>query len=581
MPISEPTSTLNNDSEFEVDPSRVPAVTPTEIPTEVPFKSTSFVSSVELPTDAPSLEIGSNSAAVTYTMPAAVSLVTSSYIPVKVSSANNEELSDLSECAAQPAVKTNGDALPAASNIHEDDFEARRIEGTFLNDFETNVNIKGEPVASTSNLEKDLVVEESDLRDFIETEAWRAEQRHVFVLSSSGKPVYSRHGSEDKLVTMFGVMQALVSIVEDSDDKIESIHFGKNVIVFQVRGPIILVAVSKKNDSVLFCNNQLTYVYNQIVSVLTLKQVTSIFERRQNYDLRRLLTGSERLIDHLLQFYETEPSIFMNGISCIPMPSAHRESVSSAIISACSKIKNLVFAVLVANNKLISLARKRGYSMSPSDLHLILNMVAASESLKTAESWTPICLPNFNADGFLYAHVSYMSDNCPACLLLLTVDQELFFQLSEAKMKITEKLVKNKSMTLINEVLKAPPSLWMSLHALGLSKIRHFIYKCRKTSNVVSSPMSPPYSNPEEANALFTKYQTLYTNMIDSNPQIHGLFQVSAEETVICLLTEKFEILVAVEPMVKKQLALDLITKLCQWVQSEEDRFFLSNVPYL
>lgn len=41
-------------------------------------------------------------------------------------------------------------------------------------------------------------------------------------------------------------------------------------------------------------------VYNQILSVLTLSHMTKIFEQRKNFDLRRLLAGSERLIDHLL-----------------------------------------------------------------------------------------------------------------------------------------------------------------------------------------------------------------------------------------------------------------------------------------
>uniref|UniRef100_A0A0A9VUN9 Vacuolar fusion protein MON1 homolog n=1 Tax=Lygus hesperus TaxID=30085 RepID=A0A0A9VUN9_LYGHE len=433
-------------------------------------------------------------------------------------------------------------------------------------------------------LDNDLVVSD-DLNDprglLMEHEDWRAKERHVFILSSSGKPVYSRYGSEDKMVTLFGVMQALVSIVEDSDDVMESIHFGKNVIVFQRRGPIILVAVSKKHDSVVFLNNQLTYVYNQIVSVLTLMQINRIFETRQNYDLRRLLSGSERLIDHLLQFHETEPSVFVGGISCIPMPPSQRESISSAIVSTCSKIKNLVFAVLVANNRLITLVRKKRYSMSPSDLHLILNMVASSESLKTAEIWTPICLPHFNANGFLHAHVSYLTEDTQACLLLLTVDQEIFFQLSEAKRKLTEKLKKNNSISVIDDVLRIPPSMWLSLHEIGVSKIRHFIYKCRRTNNVLSSPLQPPYDTPEDANKLFTKYQTAYYSMMESNPQVQGFYQDSAEESVICLIAEKFEILVALEPIMKKQAALDLITKLTQWIQKEEDKFFLSNIPYL
>ena len=41
------------------------------------------------------------------------------------------------------------------------------------------------------------------------------------MFSRSGKPVYSRYGSEESLVTKFGVMQALVSFYEDDDDVVK------------------------------------------------------------------------------------------------------------------------------------------------------------------------------------------------------------------------------------------------------------------------------------------------------------------------------------------------------------------------
>lgn len=69
---------------------------------------------------------------------------------------------------------------------------------------------------------------------------------------------------------------------------------------------------------------------------------------------------------------------------------------------------------------------------------LLFNLIDCSESFKTAESWTPICLPKFDSDGFLHAHVSYLSDDCQACLILLSVEKDVFFTLSDAKQKITE-----------------------------------------------------------------------------------------------------------------------------------------------
>ena len=40
--------------------------------------------------------------------------------------------------------------------------------------------------------------------------------------------------------------------------------------------------------------------------------------------------------------------------------------------------------------------------------------------------------------GFMQAHISYLSDDCQAWLLLITVDRDNFFELSEAKNRIVE-----------------------------------------------------------------------------------------------------------------------------------------------
>ena len=47
-----------------------------------------------------------------------------------------------------------------------------------------------------------------------------------------------------------GVMQALVSFVQDGNDMIRSIHAGDSTFVFILRGPLILVTVSKTLESV-------------------------------------------------------------------------------------------------------------------------------------------------------------------------------------------------------------------------------------------------------------------------------------------------------------------------------------------
>lgn len=58
-----------------------------------------------------------------------------------------------------------------------------------------------------------------------------------------------------------GVMQALVSFVQAGSDMIRSVHAGDTNFVFVVKGPLILVAVSKTLESVPQLTLQLTYVY--------------------------------------------------------------------------------------------------------------------------------------------------------------------------------------------------------------------------------------------------------------------------------------------------------------------------------
>lgn len=89
--------------------------------------------------------------------------------------------------------------------------------------------------------------------------------------------------------------------------------------------------------------------------------------------------------------------------------------------------------LLFADNKVVTLVRPKKHSVHPAgtfslmsaqemsptlekltltlDLHLLLNTVSSSALSSTLDSssWLPICLPKYNANGFLYAYVSFMS----------------------------------------------------------------------------------------------------------------------------------------------------------------------------
>ncbi|KAK9873814.1 hypothetical protein WA026_002172 [Henosepilachna vigintioctopunctata] len=419
-----------------------------------------------------------------------------------------------------------------------------------------------------------MSVDNEDHEDRIQDKKWALMDKHIFVLSLAGKPIYSRYGNEDKLAWLFGVMQTLVSFIQSNDDNLISISAGGINFVFSIKKPLILVAVSRKQESVQQLQNQLNYIYNQIASMLTTSKLIKIYEQRQNYDLRRLLTGVERLINHLLDFAEAEPAFLLGAVQCLSLSSSKRSNISSAIISSCSKIKNIVFAILLANNKLITLVRMKKYSLHPSDLHLIFNLVQSTESFKTVESWAPICLPRFDSSGFLYGYVSYLSEDCQACLLLLTVERDAFHTLKEAKQRIVEKLRRNNCLEAINESLAKPD---VNCAESGFLEVRHYLYKSKSTAQFYQPSVSPPYN--KYGQVLTDLYKRLHQGLHCSARPLKLFFERRANEAIFAWDTVGFELYIIFEPLVETGNVVAIITRLLNWMKEREDNLFHLQVP--
>lgn len=400
---------------------------------------------------------------------------------------------------------------------------------------------------------------------------WTLHKKHVFVFSEAGKPIYSRYGSEDKLATLMGVMQALVSFVQDNGkNTIRCIMAGSHKFVFLVRGHVVLVAVAYTQESVTQLVLQLSYVYNQILSVLTYSQLARIMEQRRNYDLRRLLSGTEKFIDNLLNLMDREPSFLLGSVRCLPLSSSVRETIGQSMLQA--RAKDLVFAILVAKNQLITLIRPKKYSLHPQDLHLIFNLVSASTSFQTAESWTPICLPRFDNSGYLYAHISYLEDDCPACLLLLSTDRNAFFELAETRLKTLERLKRYRCLEAINEAVAKKS---YSTDQVSIPELYHFVYKSKSTAQYTSPELEAPYVEPEEQERLFGLYLYLHHRIHSAARPLKILCHVGTREMLLGWVTSGFELYAAFSPLVTKPDAINAINKLLRWIKREEDRLFI------
>ncbi|XP_068711276.1 vacuolar fusion protein MON1 homolog A-like [Montipora foliosa] len=485
-----------------------------------------------------------------------ISSLSSHGSPEATTQVDNNETFDRAENFCEPIYPGPRDATGAAGeldvkmgqlNVQDEQEEARKTRAESVK--EINRETTGEDVNDAK---------------------WILHKKHVFVFSEAGKPIYSRYGNEDKLATLMGVMQALVSFVQVGKNTIRCVLAGSHKFVFLVRGHVILVAVAYTQESVTQLVLQLSYVYNQILSVLTYTQLSRIMEQRRNYDLRRLLSGTEKFIDNLLNLMDHEPSFLLGSVRCLPLSSSIRETIGQSMLQA--RVKDLVFAILVANNQLITLVRPKKYSLHPSDLHLIFNLVSASTSFQTAESWTPICLPRFDNSGYLYAHISYLEDDCPACLLLLSNDRNAFFELAETRQKTLERLKRYRCLEAINEAVAKRS---YSTDQVGIPELYHFVYKSKSTAQYTSPELEAPYIDPDEQERLFGLYLYLHHRIHSAARPLKILCHVGTREMLLGWVTSGFELYATFSPLVTKPDAINAINKLLRWIKREEDRLFI------
>lgn len=473
-----------------------------------------------------------------------------------------------------------GAGQQSAMFVHAQSFEDLTAEAEEEARREAELDQSGEPSEDLQVPVGETTVEEQHNNDIspesrakeedVSSEAWRSHKKHVFVLSEAGKPIYTRYGTEEALSSTMGVMMALVSFVEAEKNVIRSIHADGCKVVFLAKSPLVLVAVSRTCQSDKELLRELQYIYYQIISLLTLTQLNHIFQHRQNYDLRRLLAGSEYLTDNLLHRLDRDPGLLLSAVTCLPLASSARDVVSSSLQAA--KAKNLVFSILLAGDRLVTLVRKKDQFLHHIDLHLVFNLVGSSSSFREGEGWTPICLPKFNTAGFFHAHISYLQHASELCLILVSTDREDFFNMSECKQRFLERLSKRSAYQTLKDALKCPS---YSVEQVGIPQLRHFLYKSR-SSGLYTSPEFPVlYQSEEEQERLMGLYQELHSHLHHPTRPLRSFYRCSNTENLLAWVTSGFELYLCFSPLGTKALAFSAVNKLLKWIRKEEDRLFI------
>ncbi|RYQ98001.1 hypothetical protein Ahy_B08g094075 isoform B [Arachis hypogaea] len=337
--------------------------------------------------------------------------------------------------------------------------------------------------------------------------SWRKRKKHFFVLSHSGKPIYSRYGDEHKLAGFSATLQAIISFVENGycdvfvlvkyylivstcgdimylndlrgtmqtfpfsifrGDRVKLVRAGNHQVVFLVKGPIYLVCISCTEEPYESLRGQLELIYGQVIVILT-KSINRCFERNPKFDMTPLLGGTDTVFSSLIHSFNWNPATFLHAYTCLPLTYATRQAAGAILQDVVDS--GVLFAILMCRHKVISLVGAQKATLHPDDMLLLVNFVMSTESFRqveclfifqitspcclwqslTSESFSPVCLPRYNPLAFLYAYIHYFDDD--TYLMLLTTRSDAFYHLKDCRIRIETVLLKSNVLSEVQRSL--------------------------------------------------------------------------------------------------------------------------------
>ncbi|OKL55693.1 Vacuolar fusion protein mon1 [Talaromyces atroroseus] len=418
---------------------------------------------------------------------------------------------------------------------------------------------------------------------------WKAKRKHYLILSAAGKPIYTRHGDSGLVSSFIGIIQTIISFYQDADDVLTSFVAGDTKIVVLSKTPLYLVAISQLLESESQLRLQLDALYMQILSTLTLPALNNLFSIKPSTDLKRPLQGTETLLSTLADsFTKGSPTTLLSALECLKLRKSHRQVINNLLLK--NRAEKLLYGLVAAGGRLVSVIRPKKHSLHPGDLHLLFNMIFEAGGVKAGggESWIPVCLPGFNSSGYLYMYVSFLDLNDEtgglvtdddtlkdgsAAIVLISADKESFFQLQEMRNNLVSQMQKSGSMKIMKEAIrKGRPS---PTDIVPGTVLRHFIYKSKAHVQFAMSSYEPDFTSLTRHRRLISTYNSLHESVHSRNTQVKIHYGTSKSASGFAWVTPVFEFYCVAGPDANRNALSQSANKIRQWVQQEEERLFI------
>ena len=308
-------------------------------------------------------------------------------------------------------------------------------------------------------------------------EQFYEQKRHYFIMTEGGTPIYSRYGDEIQNCSLLATFSAIITKFtifnneKNSQEKLNYICKDNSIIAFLKKGKIVFIALSNKTDSLSFLYSQLELLYQQLLSIVTSERMPILEEKPSSCST--VLSGINESMEQMIEYSSNTLVGLLSSYQVLPIENRQR------LNNICHKyLKNALICCLMTPDakQIISLSKSNIINLSFNDIILIQCLIMSSDSLRSGESWVPICLPGISSEGFLQLYCNFVTtDKFGIIFVTESQEQKYFNDFVNLSRKIYNEIEEQKYLKNIENSLKKNEIKKVISEKNEVSKIKDFI----------------------------------------------------------------------------------------------------------
>ena len=339
-----------------------------------------------------------------------------------------KEQKDEKDKTEQKEQKEENDENSDLKNIilNEKDIDKLNDNEPLFNNEEKENSEEDEPEYSKNDIEGLYLRTKSNKA--MKIEQFYEQKRHYFIMTEGGTPIYSRYGDEIQNCSLLATFSAIITKFtifnneKNSQEKLNYICNDNSIIAFLKKGKIVFIALSNKTDSISFLYSQLELLYHQLLSIVTSERMPILEEKPSSCST--VLSGINESLEQIIEYSSNTMVGLLSSYQVLPIENRQKLNY------LCQKYRKnaLLCCIMTPDAKeIISLSKSNIINLSFNDMILIQCLIMSSDSLKTGESWVPICLPGISSEGFLQLYCNFVTTEKFGIIFVTESQEQKYF----------------------------------------------------------------------------------------------------------------------------------------------------------